>query len=358
MPVTDLPPPSAVLSSSGIGTSTVREANGSPMANNSPPLDGFIVEDCSDDAELEEEQIDFTFSEEEDEGSSPSSLAPVTLELPASLKGANFNPSNTVKAVPVWLKFSNLPLKCWTPRCLSKLASVLGKPIQCDKLTSTKERLSYARVLMEVDLLADLRSSINVTLPNGNPFIQKVIYETLPKFCKHCKVIAHSTEACFKGKEEATTIKKASSASVATKKNVKGSVFTRLSPIVDTLVDALPAAALPIKVSPVNAPLVDAPKLNAPIVPSETCNVSTGACSKGKEEATTVKKASSASVATKKNVKGSVFTHLSPIVDTLPAAALPVKVSPVNAPLVDALKLNAPIVPSETCVAQDEQLCS
>ncbi|KAJ7009382.1 hypothetical protein NC653_000146 [Populus alba x Populus x berolinensis] len=362
MPVTDLPPPSAVLSSSGIGTSTVREANGSPMANNSPPLDGFIVEDCSDDAELEEEQIDFTFSEEEDEGSSPSSLAPVTLELPASLKGANFNPSNTVKAVPVWLKFSNLPLKCWTPRCLSKLASVLGKPIQCDKLTSTKERLSYARVLMEVDLLADLRSSINVTLPNGNPFIQKVIYETLPKFCKHCKVIAHSTEACFKGKEEATTIKKASSASVATKKNVKGSVFTRLSPIVDTLVDALPAAALPVKVSPVNAPLVDAPKLNAPIVPSETCNVSTGACSKGKEEATTVKKASSASVATKKNVKGSVFTRLSPIVDTLvdalPAAALPVKVSPVNAPLVDALKLNAPIVPSETCVAQDEQLCS
>ncbi|KAJ7009345.1 hypothetical protein NC653_000112 [Populus alba x Populus x berolinensis] len=82
----------------------------------------------------------------------------------------------------------------------------------------------------------------------------------------------------------------------------------------------------------------------------------------GKEEATTVKKASSASVATKKNVKGSVFTRLSPIVDTLvdalPAAALPVKVSPVNAPLVDALKLNAPIVPSETCVAQDEQLCS
>ncbi|KAJ7009353.1 hypothetical protein NC653_000119 [Populus alba x Populus x berolinensis] len=223
MPVTDLPPPSAVLSSSGIGTSTVREANGSPVANNSSPLDGFIVEDCSDDAELEEEQIDFTFSEEEDEGSSPSSPTP------------------------------------------------------------------------------------------------------------------------------------ASSASVATKKNVKGSVFTRLSPIIDTLVDALPAAALPIKVSPVNAPLVDAPKLNAPIVPSETCNVSTGACSKGKEEATTVKKASSASVATKKNVKGSVFTRLSPIVDTLvdalPAAALPVKVSPVNAPLVDALKLNAPIVPSETCVA-------
>ena len=73
--------------------------------------------------------------------------------------------------IPVWIKFPNLPLKCWTPRCLSKLASVLGKPIQCDKLTSTKERLSYARVLVEVDLLADLRSSINVILPNRNPLI-------------------------------------------------------------------------------------------------------------------------------------------------------------------------------------------
>ena len=173
--------------------------------------------------------------------------------------------------VPVWIKFSNMPLKCWTPRCLSKLASVLGKPIQCDKLTSTKERLSYARVLLEVDLLADLRSSINVTLPNGNPFIQRVIYETLPKFCKHYKVLGHSTRACSKGKEEAIIVEKAGSASVATKKNVKGSVFTHLGPIVDTLVDALLAAALPVEVSPIDAPLMDAPKLDAPIIPSKTC---------------------------------------------------------------------------------------
>ena len=98
MSVTNLPPPSTVFSSSGAGTSTIREANGSPVANSSPPFDGFIVEDCSDDEELEEEQIDFTFFEEEDEGSLPSSSTPVTLELPASPKDANFNPSNTIKA--------------------------------------------------------------------------------------------------------------------------------------------------------------------------------------------------------------------------------------------------------------------
>ncbi|KAG6747006.1 hypothetical protein POTOM_049382 [Populus tomentosa] len=58
-----LPSP-IVISSSGIDTSTIREADGSPMANSSPPLHGFIVEDCSDDEELEEKQLDFTFSKE------------------------------------------------------------------------------------------------------------------------------------------------------------------------------------------------------------------------------------------------------------------------------------------------------
>ncbi|XP_038716583.1 uncharacterized protein LOC120009920 [Tripterygium wilfordii] len=37
-------------------------------------------------------------------------------------------------------------------KCLSKIASVLRKPLQCDKLTSSLSRLSYARVLVEVDL--------------------------------------------------------------------------------------------------------------------------------------------------------------------------------------------------------------
>jgi len=172
--------------------------------------------------------------------------------------------------VPLWIKFPNLLLKYWTLRCLSKLASVLGKPIQCDKLTSTKEGLSYARVLVEVDLLVDLRSSINVILPNGNPLIQRVIYETLPKFCKHCKVLGLSIGACSKGKEEARTVEKAGSASA--KKNVKGSVFTRLSPFVDdSLVDASLAVAAPIEVPYVVAPPAEVPKLVTPIVPTEAC---------------------------------------------------------------------------------------
>jgi hypothetical protein len=68
------------------------------VANSYASLDGFLVEDCSDEEDLEEEQLDFTFSKEEYEKSSPSSPAPATPEIPTSPKGASLDPSNTVKA--------------------------------------------------------------------------------------------------------------------------------------------------------------------------------------------------------------------------------------------------------------------
>ena len=100
--------------------------------------------------------------------------------------------------VPVWVKFPNLPLKCWSVQGLSKIASVLGKPLQSDKFTATMERLSFARVLIELDLMDELPSSIPICLPNGTTLHQSVVYESLPRFCKHCQVLGHSIGACTK----------------------------------------------------------------------------------------------------------------------------------------------------------------
>jgi hypothetical protein len=97
IPNIDLPPPPTVISFSDAGTSTVREADGSPVANNYASLDGFLVKDYYDEEDLEEEQLDFTFSKEEYEKSSPSSPAPATPEIPTSPKGASLDPFNTVK---------------------------------------------------------------------------------------------------------------------------------------------------------------------------------------------------------------------------------------------------------------------
>ncbi|KAJ6874258.1 hypothetical protein NC651_032927 [Populus alba x Populus x berolinensis] len=104
--------------------------------------------------------------------------------------------TDEMSCVPIWVKFPNLPLKCWSPRCLSKIASKLGMPIQSDQLTFSMSRISYARVLVELDLLADLKSFIVINLPNGAILNQPVIYEMLPRFCKLCKVLGHNTGTC------------------------------------------------------------------------------------------------------------------------------------------------------------------
>ncbi|KAJ6372110.1 hypothetical protein OIU76_026576 [Salix suchowensis] len=71
----------------------------------------------------------------------------------------NFN-STEMSTIPVWVKLPNLPLSCWSENRLSKIASVIGNPIQCDMLTSSMTRLSYARVLVEIDLRKKLRDYV------------------------------------------------------------------------------------------------------------------------------------------------------------------------------------------------------
>jgi hypothetical protein len=63
---------------------------------------------------------------------------------------------------------------------------VLGKPIHYDAPIASMTRLSYARVLVENDLLADLPTSINLVLPNDLPLSQQVMYKSLPRFYKQC----------------------------------------------------------------------------------------------------------------------------------------------------------------------------
>jgi len=79
----------------------------------------------------------------------------------------DFKPPDMTK-MSTWERFPNLPLRCWTPLCLSKLASVISKPIHYDDPTTSMTKLSYAQVLIKVDLLEDLPNSVNVVLPNGS----------------------------------------------------------------------------------------------------------------------------------------------------------------------------------------------
>ncbi|KAL3846281.1 hypothetical protein ACJIZ3_003684 [Penstemon smallii] len=90
-----------------------------------------------------------------------------------------------VSDVPVWVNLPDLPLDCSNAKALSKIVSKIGKPIAMDKLTHTKERLSYARVM-----------SVSIQLPTGIIRKQPVVYEYQPRFCKECKTFGHSTKGC------------------------------------------------------------------------------------------------------------------------------------------------------------------
>ena len=137
--------------------------------------------------------------------------------------------SEEMSRVPVWVKFPCLPLCCWSPICLSKIASVIGKPIQCDQLTSNLSRMSYVRVLIEIDLLEELRHSVEISLPDGIALHQKIVYESLPKYCSFCHVLGHSRLLCPKA-AAASNLVSSSHPQTQAAPSAKGNAFSRLGP--------------------------------------------------------------------------------------------------------------------------------
>lgn len=113
-----------------------------------------------------------------------------------------------ITTLPVWINLLGLPLHCWNPRALSEIVSMVGKPILTNKLTYTKENLSHARLLVEIDVSEELVKSIQMKFPTRKTRNQGVIYEHIPKFCGVCKMFGHSTPSCnankiSKGRNEA-----------------------------------------------------------------------------------------------------------------------------------------------------------
>ncbi|KAL0339018.1 UNVERIFIED_CONTAM: hypothetical protein Sangu_1423900 [Sesamum angustifolium] len=101
-----------------------------------------------------------------------------------------------ISLTPVWATLPSLPLECWHPNALGKIGSRLGTPIAMDSLTMKMERVSYARILVEVDASKKLVDHVEFILPNGVTRKQPVVYEYTPKFCSTCKRFGHLKESC------------------------------------------------------------------------------------------------------------------------------------------------------------------
>ncbi|KAL0430918.1 UNVERIFIED_CONTAM: hypothetical protein Sradi_0717800 [Sesamum radiatum] len=101
-----------------------------------------------------------------------------------------------ISSTPVWATLPSLPFECWNPNALGKIGSKLGTPIAMDSLTMKMERLSYARILVEVDASKKLVEEVEFILPNGVKRQQSVIYEYMPKFCSACSRFGHLKDSC------------------------------------------------------------------------------------------------------------------------------------------------------------------
>ncbi|WMV59334.1 hypothetical protein MTR67_052719 [Solanum verrucosum] len=85
--------------------------------------------------------------------------------------------------IPLWIKFPNLPMTCWSKDSLSRIASTVGKPVYADECTAKQTRISFSQMLIEVNVSNPLPDEITVLESNGRQIKQVATYDWRPKFC-------------------------------------------------------------------------------------------------------------------------------------------------------------------------------
>ncbi|XP_016443783.2 uncharacterized protein LOC107769116 [Nicotiana tabacum] len=96
-----------------------------------------------------------------------------------------------LKTIPLWVSFPNLPLNCWGNITLSRIASGLGCPIYADECTSSTVRISYVRVLIEMDISKEFPKCIIVQDLSRKEFEQVVEYDWVPQYCHEYLMVGH-----------------------------------------------------------------------------------------------------------------------------------------------------------------------
>lgn len=120
---------------------------------------------------------------------------PYTIQnMPMVLK--DWNPEFDFKrdmlcTLPVWVKLPNLPLYLWGTKSLGKIGSALGNPLFTDECTANKLRVSYARILVEIDVTQKQKENITIRDKEGNKITQPVEFKWKPKFCELCQKAGH-----------------------------------------------------------------------------------------------------------------------------------------------------------------------
>ncbi|XP_070007274.1 uncharacterized protein [Nicotiana sylvestris] len=103
-----------------------------------------------------------------------------------------------VEQVPIWTWLVGLDLKYWGQAALAKIAGLVGKPIKADTATKGKDKLMYARVMVEMPMNKTYPDAILFENELGQIIEQTVEYEWKPTLCDHRRNYGHIKEHCRK----------------------------------------------------------------------------------------------------------------------------------------------------------------
>lgn len=110
---------------------------------------------------------------------------------------------DNISTIPLWIKLSNIPDSYWTADGLSRLSSVVGKPLGADDLTAKLELLPFARMQVLYRLGDPLPEDISAVVLDPITEEKSVVkvsisYPFRPMFCSGCNSLGHTVGACPK----------------------------------------------------------------------------------------------------------------------------------------------------------------
>nr|XP_016465755.1 PREDICTED: uncharacterized protein LOC107788589 [Nicotiana tabacum] len=90
------------------------------------------------------------------------------------------------------VKFPNLPLNYWSMKALSKIGSALRNPVYANDCTIGTIRISYARMLIEMDITKPLTRRVKLQDSMRKTIEQEISYDWEPTYCNKCLQIGYN----------------------------------------------------------------------------------------------------------------------------------------------------------------------
>ncbi|XP_056687876.1 uncharacterized protein [Spinacia oleracea] len=105
-----------------------------------------------------------------------------------------------LQCVPIWVQLK-LNFKYWGERALFKIVAQIGRPIKRDQATTCRDKLQFARVMIDVPLTQELPEHVSFRDENGTMVRVLVFYEWKPTQCTKCKMMGHLQGDCRQGRK-------------------------------------------------------------------------------------------------------------------------------------------------------------